>query len=189
MMLEIARPPRYVLDARLTLRPCSWVDSRIEAQCSSISGMGTFANAPIATGEIVVVWGGRLFSRAEVVAGIPRERSLAMIDHDLFLGSLPEDPVVIDEFMNHSCAPNVWLADAVTLVARHPIARGDELTIDYALWDTDSGWSMACNCRSPICRGVNTGADWRIPALQARYQGHFSPYVARMIARSCHGQD
>lgn len=187
-MIEIARSPRYVLDAPLAPRPSSWVDSRIEARFSSISGMGIFANAPIAVGEVVIVWGGRLFSRAEVAAGIPRERSLAMIDHDLFLGSLPEDPVVIDEFMNHSCAPNVWLADAVTLVARHPIARDEELTIDYALWDTDFGWSMACNCRSPICRGVNTGADWRIAALQARYHGHFSPYVARLIARSHQGQ-
>lgn len=188
-MIEIARPIRYVLDGPIAPRPCSWVDSRIEARFSSISGIGLFATAPIAVGEVVVVWGGRLFSRAEVDSGIPRERSLAMVDHDLFLGSLPEDPVVIDEFMNHSCLPNVWLADAVTLIARHPIARGDELTIDYALWDTDAAWSMACCCGTPLCRGVNTGADWRIPALQRRYQGHFSPYVARMIARSCHGQD
>jgi uncharacterized protein len=187
-MIEIARQVRYVLDAPIAPRPSSWVDSRIEARFSSISGMGLFATAPIAVGEVVVVWGGRLFSRAEVDAGIPRERSLAMIDHDLFLGSLPEEPVTIDEFMNHACAPNVWLADAVTLVARNPIARNEELTIDYALWDTDSAWSMACNCRSPICRGINTGDDWRIPALQLRYQGHFSPYVARMIARSRHGQ-
>jgi uncharacterized protein len=186
-MLEIAPVARQARQTAPLYRARSWVDPRVEARCSPISGMGLFAAAPIAAGETVVIWGGRLFTRAEVLAGVPRERSLAKVDHGLYLGSLPEEPVTIDEYMNHACDPNVWLTNAVTLVARTPIAYGAELTVDYALWDTDADWSMVCNCRSPICRGVNTGGDWRRPDLRARYRGHFSPYVERMIARDATG--
>ena len=39
-----------------------------------------------------------------------------------------------------------------------------------------------CYCGKPTCRGVVTGSDWREPALQEKYAGWFSPYLARRIA-------
>jgi uncharacterized protein len=143
-----------------------------------------FAQAPIRVGEAVVIWGGRLFSADEIQAGIPRIQSLAMIDADFSLGSLMHEPVTPDEFMNHSCDPNVWLQDAVTLIVRRTILAGEELTIDYALWEADPEWSMPCQCGSRLCRGMNTGEDWRRADLQVRYQDHFSPYVTRLIRQA-----
>ena len=73
-------------------------------------------------------------------------------------------------------------ADAVTLVARRPIAAGEEVTVDYATHTADLPWSMTCSCGSPHCRRVVTHDDWRRPDVQARYAGHFSPFLNRRIA-------
>jgi SET domain-containing protein len=174
-------PTLNLLNAYL---PQSWVDPRLAVRRSPISGLGLFAQMSIMAGEVVVIWGGRLFSADDIQAGIPRIQSLAMIDADFSLGSLPHEPITPDEYMNHSCEPNVWLQDAVTLIARRAILAGEELTIDYALWEADPEWSMPCRCGSRLCRGVNTGEDWRCADLQLRYQGHFSPYVAQLIRRA-----
>ena len=40
-------------------------------------------------------------------------------------------------YTNHSCDPNVWMQDEVTLAARRDIAIGEELTIDYAMIEGD----------------------------------------------------
>lgn len=162
----------------------SWIDPRISPRPSRIEGRGLFARAPILVGEVVVIWGGRLFSEAEYRAGKQREMSTVPIGEGVYLGSFAHEPVLADEFMNHSCDPNVWLRDETTLVARRPIAIGHELTIDYALWETDPQWSMACWCYSVYCRRLITGNDWMLEELQYRYADHFSPYVQARIRRA-----
>ncbi len=104
---------------------------------SPIRGLGTFAQAPVYVGEIVVVWGGRLFSRAEVEAGIARNQSAVPVAEDLYLGLYAHEAGEIDEYMNHSCAPNVWMADEVTLVAFRDILPGEEITLDYTTFEVD----------------------------------------------------
>ena len=65
------------------------------------------------------------------------------------------------------------------------VAAGDELTTDYALFDSPAppDGTMACSCSTPSCRGTVTGDDWRDPVLQRRYAGWFSTYLADRIAR------
>ena len=84
--------------------------------------------------------------------------------------------------MNHSCDPNVWMLDQVTLVTRREIEPGGELTADYALWEADEGWvgRWECRCGASRCRGRVTGQDWRSRELQERYRGHFSPFIERL---------
>ncbi|MCL5006979.1 MAG: SET domain-containing protein-lysine N-methyltransferase [Patescibacteria group bacterium] len=85
-------------------------------------------------------------------------------------------------FINHSCDSNTWMADAFTLIARRDIKRGEEITADYALWENEnysSDWQ--CVCGSPFCRGHITGDDWRLPEVQKRYRGHFSPLINKKI--------
>jgi GNAT superfamily N-acetyltransferase len=87
------------------------------------------------------------------------------------------------DFINHSCDPNVWIADEVMQIARRDINAGEELTMDYAMIEADEDnvkpWD--CRCRSSLCRGRVTGLDWRLPSLQERYAGHFSPFINRRI--------
>ena len=88
-------------------------------------------------------------------------------------------------YMNHSCDPNVWMTDAATIVTRRSISSGEELTIDYALFeaveDFTAEWERVCG--SSNCRKRVTGRDWRRSDLQERYTGHFLPLIGRRIAR------
>ena len=87
--------------------------------------------------------------------------------------------------MNHSCDSNVWMADAVTLVARRGIVPGQDLTLDYALVEAEEDQLMQweCACGSLYCRKRVTGQDWRLPVVQGQYAGHFSLLIAKRIAR------
>ncbi|HEV2124909.1 MAG TPA: SET domain-containing protein [Chloroflexota bacterium] len=53
------------------------------------------------------------------------------------VGEYDRERVDRGDFINHSCDPNVWLADENTLVARHAITAGEELTSFCAL---DGRW-------------------------------------------------
>jgi SET domain-containing protein len=163
----------------------SWLDPRIEVRPSSIQGNGLFALQPIRAGEAVIVWGGVLFTKAEIKAGKALQNSFAEIGEDLYMGDRLDQEMTPDGFMNHSCDPNLWFQDEVTLVARRDIKRGEELTADYAMWCGDPEWTAVerCACGSALCRGAVTGDDWRRRDLRERYLGRFSPYLNRRIAR------
>jgi hypothetical protein len=94
-----------------------------------------------------------------------------------------DDPTAPEAFLNHSCDPNVWLADEVTLVARRAIPCTHEVTIDYALFELDPAWVSRwyCRCGAICCRGSITGLDFGMPELQARYGQHFHPEVLRRM--------
>jgi hypothetical protein len=91
----------------------------------------------------------------------------------------------LTDFINHSCNPNVWMKDEVTLVARRGIVVGEELTIDYAMIEGTEEWvgPWECRCGSELCRGRYTGNDWRQKELQERYRNHFSPFICERIRR------
>ncbi|HEY8602198.1 MAG TPA: SET domain-containing protein-lysine N-methyltransferase [Thermomicrobiales bacterium] len=161
----------------------SWLDPRIAVRRSPIDGLGLFATAPIRAGEIVIRWGGRPITDEELRALERRWRetgepySCAAIGEGLSLLQDDDDPL---RYGNHSCDPNLWLADAVTETARRAIVTGEELTFDYAL-ATVVPWSMPCRCGAPDCRGVIAGDDWQLPELQLQYRGHFSPFINARI--------
>lgn len=156
---------------------------------SPIAGRGLFARQPIEEGQSVVIWGGTVFTAADIQAGKVDDKSTVPIGERLYLGSpagaynREEDD--LGDFMNHSCDPTVWMQDEVTLVARRHIDAGEELTADYVFWKEDetSVSSFACHCGSEACRQRITGKDWRLPELQSRYEGHFSPYINERIRR------
>jgi SET domain-containing protein len=169
-----------------TRRLEAWIDPHIEVRPSPIQGRGMFTTAPIRAGEVVIVWGGELFTGEDVQAGKARQDSVAAIGEDLYLADPVDAPDCPDYFLNHSCDPNVWMQDAVTLIARRDIAPGEELTADYALWEVDEDWTLPekCRCGSPLCRTIITGGDWQLTTLQQRYAGHFSPLLNQRIEQS-----
>lgn len=180
--LRWMEPRRERSQAELeTLRPHyrtrSWLHPALEARRSPIGGWGLFTRTPLPAHEPVVIWGGELFGDAELRAGGVREDSLATLGEGLYVGSRLETPIDLCERMNHACEPNVWLIDAVTLVTRRSTLSNEELTIDYATFESDPRWEMPCGCAAASCRGVITGRDWRLPVLHARYGAHFSPYL------------
>lgn len=166
-----------------------WIDPRLEVRASPIASYGLFAHQPIQAGEVVLIWGGTVYTRAEILAGKANTETIAILDDGLYLAD-PVDALPVEDYpLNHSCDPNLWMQDAITLIARRPIACDEELTADYALWLFDQDWKLdPCSCGSPLCRGRVTERDWLLPALQTRYAGHFSPYLNRLIQRVKEGQ-
>lgn len=163
----------------------SWLDPRIEIRESNIHGKGSFARSLIRAGEIVVVWGGNVFTIDDVKSGKLKPGTIAAISEHLVLASPLDAPENPDQYLNHSCDPNLWMHDEVTLAARRDILPGEELTADYAMWEWDEDWvaPWKCSCSSVSCRGMITGGDWRLAELQERYHGHFSPFINERIAK------
>ncbi|HEY5008022.1 MAG TPA: SET domain-containing protein-lysine N-methyltransferase [Caulobacteraceae bacterium] len=162
----------------MSVAPRCWLTPNASVRPSTIEGLGLFATAPIAAGEVVIRLGGELIDDAALAALQPPYSSV-MLDEGVHLLIDPAHPV---RYGNHGCDPNLWHEDAVTVTARRDIVAGEELTIDYATHTGLEDWSMVCRCGRPTCRGRVTGADWRRADLRAAYGRHWTPALLRRIA-------
>ena len=143
-------------------------------------GCGIITRQPVSKGELLVLWGGRILTEAEIDSNMPdfSQRVLQVEEHLFLFNPLPGDPA---DCFNHSCDPNAGLTGQFGLVAVRDIAVGEEVTFDYAMCDGSPYDEFDCNCDMPHCRGRITGEDWKRPELQERYAGYFSPYLQRRI--------
>ncbi|HET6988287.1 MAG TPA: GNAT family N-acetyltransferase [Kribbella sp.] len=175
------RPYRYdKLEsiARLYEKPLTWAHPALEVRESPVAGQGLFATQPIAQGTVVGQLSGRRVSTADLreLLKHPPVDTITIDDDEHLV--LSNDPRPVIAYGNHSCDPNMWWIDAVTLEARRDIAVGDEVTSDYGT-STGVDFEMQCTCGSPLCRGVVTGEDWKQPELQDRYGDHWIPTLLR----------
>jgi hypothetical protein len=178
----------------LTVEPPkeSWLSRKIELRASTIHGKGTFASAPISRDEVVEIWGetsnadGTVeYTSDKATADAAEQQGKAVMRWDTDLFSIEDKGADKGYFINHSCDSNLWFRDPFTVEARRDIEPGEELTLDYALFEREDGYvALAdCQCGSPQCRGVTTGSDWRNRTVQAMYAGHFSPLLNKRIAQ------
>lgn len=166
----------------------SWLNPLLEKRCSDTDGCGIFARADIRQGERLAIFGGRIMAIDDMY-GIPAQmqRFTMQIEERFVLGpasDIPEDT----DFFNHSCSPNSGFFGQIFLVAMRDIGAGEEITFDYGMTvsesvGSDMVFSMNCACGSPLCRGTITEDDWKLPELQERYRGYFSPYIQEKIER------
>ncbi len=145
---------------------------------------GVFAARDIAQGETVIPWEGRphnLVTRSHV------ERAWDERHRDWFARyawpltdevwvTWSDDPREWRP-VNHGCDPNAWLS-GLDVVARRPIARGEEIVLDYATFYDERMPPFNCACGARECRGVVRGDDYLLDEV-SRYEGHFSDYLAR----------
>ncbi len=159
----------------------SYLSPKLEARAAPHKGgMGVFACEPLQAGELLVVWGGDIFTYAQLMA-LPAEkrRHSVQVDEGLYqIGRLSNA-----DYVNHSCDPNAGIMGQISIVAMRDIAPGEEICFDYAMCDGSVYDEFPCGCGAPHCRGHVTGNDWQIPELQARYAGYFSAYLERRIQR------
>ena len=175
------RPYRYdklESTARLYEKGLTWAHPALDMRESPVEGKGLFATEPIAQGSVVGQLSGRRVSTAELreLLKHPPVDTITIDDDEHLV--LSNDPRPVVAYGNHSCDPNMWWIDAVTLEARRDIAAGDEVTSDYGT-STGVEYELHCNCGSPLCRGVVTGEDWKLPGLQSRYGDHWIPALLR----------
>jgi len=162
----------------------TFINPKIEIRNSEIASKGMFAKEKINADEVVIKWGGEFFTTEEIKEKNKEDFLIIQIDEDLWSvekrGEYEED-----YFINHSCDSNVWMIDGRTFVAKQNIEKGEELTVDYSLFESEdyvSKWE--CHCGVSDCRKKITGKDCLLPEVQARYKGHFSPMVQKRIYKN-----
>jgi SET domain-containing protein len=158
--------------------------SAVEVRTSTIEGLGLFARRPFRPGEPIH----GVVAVREVTADAPLRPELGeRPDHCDY----PDGRVVLigfpDRHLNHSCDPNAYLVyegDSCRIVARRPIAGGEEITCDYAL-NVTGGSSWPCRCGAPRCRGTVVGDFFALPLeIQREYLPLLAPwFVARCGSR------
>ncbi|MBI5352651.1 MAG: SET domain-containing protein-lysine N-methyltransferase [Chloroflexi bacterium] len=160
----------------------SYLNPKCEARPHPEGGCGVFALDAIKQGELISLWGGRMVQKDELDPSMPRfTQRVLQVDEDLYILTA-EEPEPNDCF-NHSCDPNLGFFGQVGLVAVRDIQAGEELMFDYAMSDGGSYDEFECYCGSPNCRNKITGNDWKLPELWKKYEGYFSPYLARRIVK------
>ena len=166
----------------------SWESPKLTTKESPLQGRGVFVSAPIKKGEALVRWGGTVYTTRQVLDGETNEDTACQIDDGHYIADPAGSPLLGSDLMNHSCEPNAWMDDEVTISARRDISVGEEVTADYAMWVSEHGYVIIadCRCGSLLCRHRITGDDWESPELQKRYQGHFPPYLERRIENLRH---
>ena len=160
----------------------SYFSPKVEKRTSPIDGRGLFAKRAIEMGEVVVVKGGYVLTRAQRDQ-IGKELGPAdiQITEDLFIGPATKRQREGGMMhLNHSCEPNLGLQGQVVYLSLRDIKADEELTFDYAMTD-DEPYEMKCRCGTPSCRGTITGFDWLKPEIQNKYDGYFSWFIQRRI--------
>lgn len=160
----------------------TYFSPKVEKRTSGIEGRGLYARSSIRKGDIAVVKGGYILTKAQR-DDISKELgpSEIQVSEDLFIG-----PSTIAEreggmmHLNHSCEPNLGIQGQIVYVALRDIDPGEELTFDYAMTD-DEPCEMKCRCGAKSCRGTITGFDWKRPEVQKKYDGYFSWFIQRRI--------
>jgi hypothetical protein len=164
----------------IAVQPTGHISSKLEGRLiPSKGGRGLFARERVRAGEMLLVWGGDVVTSERLHRMSEDKLRLSVqIEEDLYLVTPNEGPA---DWVNHSCDPNAGLLGQIVLVALRDIRAGDEICFDYATSDGSPYDEFECGCASRHCRGHVTGDDWKLPALQTRYAGHFSPYIQRRI--------
>lgn len=158
---------------------------------SKIQGQGVFAIADLKKDEII--W--QMESNTpkfhvDVIKSLPAGeradilRYAMQINEEWYIGTNDGSSTEPGDFINHSCDPNTWFIDDVTLAVRRDIKQGEEITYDYATSDTYELY-LNCQCGSPNCRKVITGTDYRLhKSLQMQYGKYVMSHVLRTLVNA-----
>jgi len=108
-----------------------------------------------------------------------------LLQIDLQKWILPNDAV---RFINHSCEPNMGFSAPGVFVAMRHIAKGEELTFDYAICEINDekyNWIIDCLCKSPNCRKKISNKDIFKKSLNLveKYKGYIPEFVLKEVKR------
>ena len=143
----------------------------------SAFGCGVFARQPIRRQALILHLTGALLSLDAIRAKREFASYGLQVGIDRYLDLQPPGC-----FINHSCAPNTGIFNDVEVRALRDIPAGDELFFDYSTTISD-GWTMACRCGRPECRGVIAAFQLLPPLLQGRYRilGTVQRFIVRDV--------
>ncbi|MCB1175814.1 MAG: SET domain-containing protein [Leptospiraceae bacterium] len=170
----------------------SWYDDRLYVREGQV-GPGVFAMHTIEAGETITCYSGRIVNRAEMEQ-LPenRQRFNFQVGPDLFQVPL-SDTRELPDFINHACQPSAGLADSIRLVALRTIQAEEEITLDYATFNSGvvhgASDNFDCLCASPTCRHQIRSDDFRLPDVERRLFHWYSPYLKELVRSSSARRD
>jgi SET domain-containing protein len=166
--------------------PCEFADVLIELKPSPIHAVGVFAVVNIQKGQRVaegiheadyqslVEWTD-LATCGDAVIEKVMTFCVGMKKGFIPPENLNFNLLSVDWFMNHSCDGNVGLDERGDFVALRDITKGEELTYDYGLIESNPRFKMSCNCGSSNCRQTITGEDWKKTDFRSAHLKHMLP--------------
>ncbi len=148
-------------------RAQTWSSAKI-ALLPGAEGIGVFAREAISTGETLIALAHVFVEHAQ--------RHTIQLDAHLHQAGTGE----IDDFLNHSCAPNSALDfERLELRAVRPIAAGEELSFNYLTSEWDMASPFTCVCGAPHCHGLIRG----FRHLNAEQQEALAPVASAYLRR------
>ncbi|SRR5712692_8065469 len=95
----------------------------------------------------------------------------------------PEDmdlnKLSVEWYFNHSCGGNLGFNENGDFVAHQDIKKGEELTYDYGLAESNPKFRMVCKCASKNCRGIVTGNDWKDQEFRKKNLDYMLPTLRK----------
>jgi hypothetical protein len=159
---------------------------------------GAFATEDLVEGTIVIPkWNESFYDGMEgwvrldrrQVQKLPREvRQLFLrygLDTDFgqIIGPVDINYVTTpDNFINHSCDPNLRYDATGNVVAARAIRKGEEVFIDYGCFIVNFDEPFACSCGAANCRGRIRRQDWK--KLAVTYGMNMPRFLHSRIARA-----
>jgi uncharacterized protein len=184
------------------MSPASRPEIPIEKR-NSRHGLGAHALVELPKGAVVIPGWTRSFydgmdgwirlRRREVLRLAPDQRALFLrygLDHDFdqIVGPIHIGVVTTaDNFINHSCDPNLGFDHLDNVVAARQIRAGEEVLVDYGCFIVNFDETFECRCGSPNCRLRIRRRDWM--RLAKKHGMNMPRFLHGRIARWLHDRD
>ena len=165
-----------------------WVNPKVEPRPAPPRGDGMFAKSKLSKGDCLLMIGGYILTVDEEsrLPGKGADNGVQIAKNLVLCTIRPEENGGVN-YVNHSCEPNAGFNGQIAVVAMRDIAKGEEITFDYAMVLHKAGkgptYRLACHCDADTCRRVITENDWKNTELQERYRGYFQPFLEAEIDR------
>lgn len=150
---------------------------KIALKQHSTHAKGIFATAPIQQGECIIIFTGPRLTYEEV----DQNDYHLQIGENEYLGPSGD----LDDYINHSCAPNAAFANGLTLVAIQDITPGEEITWDYSTAiDEPDFIGFPCYCGASVCRNLVQSYRHLSAQEKSRLYPMLLPYLKEKYAES-----
>lgn len=129
---------------------------KLVRQKAASHGFGVFCCEAIAKGTHVLTMSGKVLKANEVTDDMRAMQigPQSYLVEDIAPGDDGSEDCYLDNYLNHSCEPNVGFVEGdLRLMALREIAQGEELLWDYSTSMNEAGWSLPCFCGTKGCRG------------------------------------
>lgn len=85
----------------------------------------------------------------------------------------------IEWYFNHSCNGNLGFDKKGNFIAMRNIKKGEELSYDYGLIESNPKFKMRCGCQATNCRIIITGNDWKLLMRDNNKKKYMHPFLVR----------